>query len=278
VRSKERNGFGSFADIDGFTLESVKAMGRAFRAVCKVDRPFDPTRAASLSLNELLPPLEVPTPWRNEWHALDQVGSAMQGFVQTLAHQEKKKALGLPRQIDGPRDCPLDHQNRSRHRPTRKLEVNVGKTGKRHAAPVHYHLTKTPAGTYTVRVTAMIARHLPDERTSREVLTSLLAFLAADLPVRAAAGGGTAAAGPAARPMATGAGMPQANQRVEAVLLAEKTKKGGWRAKWSPGAVELVGPVVNTADVPVDKKADDAVTLVVAINPAMREIIFRWPK
>lgn len=62
--------------------------------------------------------------------------------------------------------------------------------------------------------------------------------------------------------------------RVEAVLLEERTKKGGWKARHEPSG--LAGPIQNTADVPADEKAGNRVTLIVA-SVGSREIAFRYP-
>jgi CRISPR-associated protein Cmr6 len=68
--------------------------------------------------------------------------------------------------------------------------------------------------------------------------------------------------------------LPKAGDRVEARLLEEKTKKGGWKAQHI--ATGLSGPIQNTSDVPGDKKAGDTVTLIVA-SANEREIAFRYP-
>ncbi|MGO9814880.1 MAG: type III-B CRISPR module RAMP protein Cmr6 [Isosphaeraceae bacterium] len=68
--------------------------------------------------------------------------------------------------------------------------------------------------------------------------------------------------------------VPQPGIRVQAVLLEEKTKKGGWKAKHDSSGLD--GPIQNTGDVPGDKRPGDKVILIVAsVNP--REIAFRYP-
>lgn len=63
-------------------------------------------------------------------------------------------------------------------------------------------------------------------------------------------------------------------ERVQAVLLEEKTKKGGWNANLTED--ERKGPIQNSNDVPPDKKPGDEVTLEIAfINP--KTVAFRWP-
>jgi CRISPR-associated protein Cmr6 len=70
------------------------------------------------------------------------------------------------------------------------------------------------------------------------------------------------------------AALPKSNETVEAVLLEERTKKGGWRARHEPTG--LAGPIVNSQDVPPDKKAGDRLTLIVnSVGPG--SIAFRFP-
>ena len=75
----------------------------------------------------------------------------------------KKIALGLPRQIHGPRKQPMRHQHPRTHRLPKKLSV---RRRRRHAAPIHYHLAKANDDTLTVRITAFPSPDLPNLRTS----------------------------------------------------------------------------------------------------------------
>jgi len=64
------------------------------------------------------------------------------------------------------------------------------------------------------------------------------------------------------------------NDVVEAVLLEERTRKGGWRAQIK--GYSQLGPILNSDQVPADAKPGDVVRLVIAaINE--REVQFRWP-
>jgi CRISPR-associated protein Cmr6 len=67
---------------------------------------------------------------------------------------------------------------------------------------------------------------------------------------------------------------PQAGDRVEAVLLEEKTKKGGWKAQ-HPGS-KLSGPLLNPGLVPSELSAGSSVTLIVHASNSL-EMMFRWP-
>jgi CRISPR-associated protein Cmr6 len=203
--SKARKGFGSFADLPGLSLEDCRLAGEALRRECGLTARFEDRQARSASVEKIIGPptggrpwLEVPTPWRDPWFALDQVGFAAQCFAQGLAHQEAKGALGLPRQIHGPRNEPMHHQQRDRHRPPQRLR---GPRGDRHASPVFYHLARNDDGTLTVRVTAFLAPELRNPVESESVLRDLLTHMQADLGARASRPGnqGPRPPGPGAR-------------------------------------------------------------------------------
>lgn len=66
--------------------------------------------------------------------------------------------------------------------------------------------------------------------------------------------------------------LPNAGAKVQALLQAEKTKKGGWKAMYAG----ISGPIQNSTLVPPDKKPGDKVTLTV-IYANKREIGFMWP-
>jgi len=64
-----------------------------------------------------------------------------------------------------------------------------------------------------------------------------------------------------------------AGKEVRAVLLEEKTKKGGWRV--CPVGTQAAGAVTNSGDIPGDKKAGDEIMVVVnSPNPPS----FRYKK
>ena len=281
VGSKARKGFGSFADVEVAGIAAVddcKRRAAAFRRAAGVaERAGAP--AGSSSLEDMLD-LEVETPWKDWWFAIDQLGSAAQAFARENAHQDDKAALGLPRKIHGPSHQPMGHQDRGKHEPPKRLSA---RNGQRHAAPVHYHLSPRADGALTIRMTAFPSPALPNVGTSRRVLGDLRALLQtelmerkerhADRGVRAPKPDG-APAGPDTDTPAAASAPPKAGERVDAVLLDEKTKKGGWKAKHEPSGLQ--GPIQNTADVPGAEEPGNRVGLVVAsVNP--REIAFRWP-
>jgi len=277
VGSKSRKGFGSFADVDveGITgIEDCVAMAAELRAA--MGAPGDEHRATSVSsLGDMLQ-LEVETPWRNPWFAIDQLGFAAEAFAQDNAHQSRKKALGLPRQIHGPRQQPIGHQSRDTHEPPERLSA---KQHRRHASPVHYHLAPSEDGTLTIRMTAFPSPDLPDLETSKAVLQDLAKHLEEDLHqrVRDHARVGTrvrVAPREANVDLAQATPLPKANERVEALLLEQKTKKGGWRAKHEASGMD--GAIQNTNDVPGNAEPGQRVNLLVAFARP-REIAFWWP-
>lgn len=68
--------------------------------------------------------------------------------------------------------------------------------------------------------------------------------------------------------------LPKPGDAVEAELLEERTKRGGWKAKHEPSG--LSGPIQNSGSVPADKHAGDKLKLIVA-SVSDREIAFRYP-
>jgi hypothetical protein len=69
--------------------------------------------------------------------------------------------------------------------------------------------------------------------------------------------------------------MPRTGDKVECVLLAEKTRKGGWKAQLLQRPIE--GPITNTADVPKSAKPGQVVMLRLgAISHDGKRIQFHW--
>ena len=267
VGSKARKGFGSFEDIEVKGIASVKDCKRIaqdfrnqyFRKGCQLSGQVNETRSPSL---EKMKFLEVSTPWRNSWTALDQLGYVVQAFARQRAHEEEKKALGLPRKIHGPMKHPMKHQDRAKHKPPKELSAEKGR---RHAAPVHYHLARSDDDKLLIRATAFPAHHLPSLRESETMLGKLLKSLDEELSKRAKEERNIG--------QREHVELPQANDRVEAELLEEKTKKGGWKAKHPDSGLD--GPIQDTGNVPTDAKPGQRVTLTVAYATP-QEIAFRW--
>lgn len=79
---------------------------------------------------------------------------------------------------------------------------------------------------------------------------------------------------PSATARAKQVARPSPGEMVEAQLLEERTKKGGWKARHEPSG--LAGPIQNSGDVPADKSVGDTLRLIVAIVNE-RELAFRYP-
>ena len=184
VGSKGRKGFGSFEDIQiaGIAdVEGCKNLAQKFRKAYQLPAQADKGHSPAI---ETIKTLEIQTPWYNPWTALDQLGYAVQAFAQKYAHKEEKKALGLPRKIHGPLSYPIGHQSQrpETHKPPKELSA---KKGKRHAAPVHYHLAKSGDGKLVIRAAAFPAHYLPSFGESERMLDELLEFLDTQLKRRA---------------------------------------------------------------------------------------------
>lgn len=288
VGSKGRKGFGSLADaiLDGADRQWCQEQARSFRETCKLP-PQSQAQPESPALERMLDPVEVKTQWTDPWFALNQVGDAMQAFAQADEktrhgkHSEAKMALGLPRQIHGPRREPLPHQS-SHSQPT-SLK---GPKGDRHASPVHYHLARNPDGTFTVRVVAFPSKFLPDWEKSKELLGKLMAHLRTDLARRAGfqpssvltqraphqrAPGRPGAPQPR-EPARTAQGL-QGGDRIE-VTLERHTDGKRWIVRHA--ASGLSGAVENYSKVPADQQPG-TVTVIVKSVSARNELIVLWP-
>ncbi len=223
--SRSRKGFGSFVDVEVNGIRSVRdCLNRAkeFRRSRGL-----PSRGSSdsASLEETGRPLEVSTPWKDPWFAVDQVGAVYQEFSKELELRDRT-ALGTPRR-GAPRDAP-----------------------KRHASPAHWSLSRTADGQLVVRLIAFPAVTLPDRKTSQRVLRDLVRQAKTALEKR----------GDRFRSKGQQAGVPRtrtqkakvqdlvSGSRVRAVLRKKRTKKGGWLARTADDRKSL--PVVNSRDVP----------------------------
>jgi CRISPR-associated protein Cmr6 len=270
VASKGRKGFGSLraAALAEWTLDKCRQTAKQLRSELDLSNVFDKRHAHSSSLEQILGPVEVTFSWPDVWYVLDQVGFAYQAFAKKYEHKQKKMALGLPRRIGAPMQGTFN--------PTPPVTIRG-----RHASPVHIHVSPSDGG-WLVRTVAFPAAYLPDLQTSTEFLKEFLTDFGNDLQRRAGLnppppGPRQASRRPRQQTLAAPARpvLPRPGDRVEAVLLEERTKKGGWKARHETSG--LSGPIQNTEAVPPGMKPGGQVELVVAsINP--REIAFRYPE
>lgn len=275
--SKARKGFGSLSatNLENWGINKCRETARQLRQNLQLSGEFDKKRAHSPSLHQMLNPIEVRFSWPDIWEVIDQVGFAYESAAHEWAHDEGKLSLGLPRHIHGPRNQPLPYQSATNHRRPQRLR---GPKGDRHSSPAHIHLERY-AGNWLVRAVAFPAAHLPNLSTNQAFLEEFLKNFGEDLLRRAALpppsdpGQSTRDSRHPAQ-AATKPDQPKPGDYVEAVLLEEKTRKGGWKAKHLPSG--LAGPIQNTAAVPVEKQVGDPLRLIVA-NVTERQIDFRYP-
>jgi hypothetical protein len=70
-------------------------------------------------------------------------------------------------------------------------------------------------------------------------------------------------------------GLPKSGEAVQCVLLEERTRKGGWRARLAKR--DLAGPVTNSAEVPPSARPGQVVELRVgAVSEDGTHIQFHW--
>lgn len=274
VGSKARKGFGSLQlgdkQLANWSVEACRDAGRELQN----GAPFNRDNLHSSSLHpELLIERTVPTPFTNPWQALDTVGYAYQAFAKALKRKHIKRALGLPRNINGPDRSQMDWL--SVDRTGHKNAQNV-----RFASPIHLHFSRGTDGKFTVRVIAFVQRHLPDENESRKVLSQFVNEFAAEMAAlwgvatRIAPGSATSIAPSLVQ---TPPGLPKANDRVQAEMMADPKEKGRPWARLISHP-DLHGPIQNHEDVPADATVGREVTLKVAsIGATGKQPQFRWP-
>lgn len=271
VGAKSGKGLGSFsvpAELAGWSLERCQAASRKLLdAVGLVARRQSPPSSPAWE-TALQSPL-ISTPWTNFWYALDRVAMAAQSFAKSLKHQREKQALGLPRKIGAPA--------KGRFTPGHY----VGDSD-RHASPLRYHFLQMPDKAWAIQLLAFPSTQLPDFSASQAFLQRASDWIQKE--VQSLADKDRAPNRPAqyrthrrstvALIVPNQPNFPKAKDRVQATLLAEKTNKGGWKARLQ--SHDLSGPIVNTMDVPATAQAGQVVELLVNSCNA-HSVAFRWP-
>ena len=260
VGSKSRKGFGSFAGIGVSSVQSVddcRKAARHLRSECGFVENEASHRRRSSTLEDRIE-AEIPTRWTDSWYAIDRLGSVYQEFVKSVKPKKDRLALGLPRQIDGHRQL-------------------KGAKGDRHASPVHWSLDRDDSDKLIVRFVAFPASSLPDWKKSQNILTRLKDHVQLELEgeVRSSRSRGRQPRAPMPpKPLSPVPSLPQSGTRIRAVLLEERTKKGGWKAKTVDGT--MAGTIVNSTDVPDDCQPHSEVELFVQSAQATSAILW-WP-
>jgi len=270
--SRSRKGFGSFDDIEVPGINSKEdciTAAAACREHCKLGRQQAPSKAPALEEALILP--DQSTAWADPWYAIDQTGMVLQRFAKNLK-AANRIALGLPRSVGGDRQS--------------------AEKGDRHASPALWSLATHEDGTLVVRLIAFPAAYLPDKVTSRTTLQQLVDFARQELRRQAdqsprpsrSGGQGLSPGGRTdrrdgrrapvysfpSRPSQTNA---KAGDRVQAELLEEKTRKGGWKAKHLDSGLE--GPIQDPQNAPADAEPGQRVELTVA-SVSAKEMAFKW--
>lgn len=277
VGSRSRKGFGSFDDIE---VDGIRSVGdciqqaKRFRERCALTGQHGKSHSPALdeSLEEKLVLPDQPTEWDNAWHALDRTGMILQEFAKSL-EPDDRRALGLPRSV-----------GRKGSRDDTEL---TAPNGKRHASPALWSLT-TKGGVFTVRLIAFPSARLPDKATSSSVLRKFVDFATSKLrrmssqptptPQRVRQPNSRDGRRPVTTvPSPTPPGQ-KSGERVKAQLLDEKNKKGGWKARHVESGLE--GSIIDSQNVPADKKPGDVVELTVhSVSVDKRRVMeFKWMK
>ncbi len=276
--SKGRKGYGSLevesGDLDS-SLERCEGIAREFRAWAKTrpntipppstDESLRPAWAVSPCLRLRIGPFEWEAGSKDPRSVLEAIDSAYRAAAMSLDRAERL-ALGLPR----------------KGQPRADLE--------RHASPVHLHVARGASGNLIIRAIAFPSSRLdvPRGRSCRDILADFSGRL--DGEIRSQIEGLKSRApsrvpGPSSRSTdrrdprairqpASAPGMPRVGGRVQATLLPERTKKGGWRARHEPSGFS--GPVQDSGKIPPEKQPGDVVTLLVtSINEFKKEMSFK---
>jgi len=168
---RKRKGFGSLQELQGLELNEDRCLeiGSALRSHCGLTPVFADDKAESPSLMQRIELADMPTPWKNPWFVLHQLGESLQTFMQGHKHEAQKKALGLPRVMAPPLTGEF---------------AAAAPVQDRHAAPYFLHLVNQADGNLSVRVVAFPAAKLPDQAESQRLLSTLVQHLRSDLAAR----------------------------------------------------------------------------------------------
>ena len=163
--SRSRKGFGSFDDIEvqgvGSKDDCIKLASR-FRIECSLE--INKGKSADTpALEEML--MGQPTVWKDPWHALDQIGMALQLFAKKGLDSKERSVLGLPRRVGRGREA---------------QSLRAGQID-RHASPAFWSLACRQDGLLLIRLIAFPAARLPDKRVSKEKLEHLVEFARKEL-------------------------------------------------------------------------------------------------
>ena len=257
VGSKGRKGFGSFEDVSVTGIESVEdciKAGQELRDLCCGGTMQIGAGTGTPALERRVGPVEIRTPWKDHWYALDRFGAAYQRFVKDLKDRKvDRKFLGLPR-----------------------ANIKGGKKEDRLASPLHSSLSVGDNKCLTIRLIAFPGCNPTTGEVSSESknhLGEMCEVVERELNKmsRDNVSGRQAPS--------RGYTQPQSpfkyGQRIQAELLKEKTKKNrGWKAKDVQTGID--GHIENNVAVPSDAKPGQEVSLIVK-SKGPKNASFLWP-
>ena len=249
--SKVRKGFGSFNDV---SVDGINSLGecietaREFRNLCCGQTMQPVTGTGTPALEKRIGPVDIKTPWKDPWFALDRFGAVYQRFVKTQQKTDRE-VLGLPR----------------------------GQNEDRLASPLHLSLSADDDKLLTIRLIAFPSSNSTTGKVSplgKKVLEDLCQFVERELRNEISQDKGkrgqvlsTGRRTQPPRPLKSG-------QEIQAELLETKTKKGGWKAK--DIQTEIEGNIENSDRVPSDVEPGQEVRLIVKSTDP-RNASFFWP-
>lgn len=279
IGSKARKGFGSLVWENAWSLEKCREEAKSFclnNGLALRENPAPYSWKTAIQS-------EVLTPWKDPWSVIDRLGFAVQSFAQNYKHEECKAVLGLPRKIHGPQRDPMRHQNERSHQRPENLAPNLRDANNgdrtRFASPIWYHIEPSENGSL-IRITVFPSNMIRDINTSKNMYDELIEHVEEKLKEYAEAPQQTSIMpqrshqGKQTFQPSTSSGY-KAGSKVKAVLLEEKTKKGGWRAKLE--GTDISGPIQNSNKVPSSCVPGQQVELVLKIAKG-GDSAFAWPE
>lgn len=274
VGAKSRRGFGSLALQEVLPLDSLEAIRtQADRFRSEHQIPVQRRVADTPSIDEILPVVEISTPWKNQWLTIDRVAAAAQEFAQHSdnKYNREKRAMGLPRKIGRRGSGRMPYGN---FRPGPHVTT-------RHSSPMFYSLSRDSSERYCVRIAAFPSSELPDLVTSRSFLTKAINEIQKNLhsQIGLHPDAGVAIRQTPATVTTSAEILPKQFAIVAAQLVESKeVKKKGvislrWKAKLDQS--DLIGPIINYAAVPSDTPLNSEIELIVDRCNG-KEIAFLW--
>jgi len=263
--AKSRKGFGSFTDVKINGVDSIdhcKNIGKRLREACSLSPSSECVKAPSLEKTIIMN--GQPTGTDDPAVAVHYIGELIQDFSSQLKQDKQdRSALGMPRmKWKGHHSIP-----------------------KRHASPALWGLSRGSDGMIKIRMVGFISEKLPQ---SRAILKDLNEYAINKLQIKAKIATNLKGR-PDLKPSHDNSTrkrrhqnktvtqqesrIPSPGDTVTAILVDEKTKKGGWKAKHIDSG--RIGHMDDPQNAPSDVSIGQEVDLIVASVPE-GSIAFRW--